>query len=86
MDFAIDVQLAQAARDKLRNLRAEVDDEEAFMMCHTLGISNELQNRKWANAGKVAEMGGCLAPTGPILSVLPPKGIFSRMKWRDLVF
>ena len=31
VDLAIDVQLAQAARDQLRHLAAEVDDEEAVM-------------------------------------------------------
>jgi hypothetical protein len=31
VDFAIDVQLAQAARDQLRHLAAEVDDEKAVM-------------------------------------------------------
>jgi hypothetical protein len=36
VDFAIDVQFPQAARDELRDLRAEVDDEEAFMLCHGL--------------------------------------------------
>ncbi len=34
MDFAIDVQLAQATRDKLRHLAAEVDDEKALMIGH----------------------------------------------------
>ncbi len=34
MDFAIDVQLAQAARDQLRHLGAEVDDEKALMLGH----------------------------------------------------
>ena len=31
MDLAIDVQLAQATRDQLRHLAAEVDDEKAVM-------------------------------------------------------
>ena len=32
VDFAIDVQLAQAARDQLGHLAAEVDDEKAVMV------------------------------------------------------
>ena len=39
MDFAIDVQLAQAARNQLRHLAAKVDDEKAVMwmlLCHGL--------------------------------------------------
>ena len=31
MDFAIDIQLSQAARDKLRDLRTKVDDQKAVM-------------------------------------------------------
>jgi hypothetical protein len=31
MDFAIDVQLAQATRNQLRHLAAEVDDEKAVV-------------------------------------------------------
>ncbi len=34
MDFAIDVQLSQAARDQLRYLAAEVDDQKAVMCFH----------------------------------------------------
>ena len=34
MNFAIDVQFPQAARDQLRYLRAEVDDEKAIMLGH----------------------------------------------------
>jgi hypothetical protein len=34
MDFAIDVQLSQAARDQLRHLGTEVDDEKAVMLGH----------------------------------------------------
>ena len=36
MNFAINIQLAQATRDKLRNLRTKVDDKEAIMLCHGL--------------------------------------------------
>ncbi|OIQ75598.1 hypothetical protein GALL_427340 [mine drainage metagenome] len=38
MNFAIDVQFPQAARDQLRHLRAEVDDQKAVMLCHVRGI------------------------------------------------
>ena len=34
VDFAVDVQLAQAARDQLRHLAAEVDDQKAVMLGH----------------------------------------------------
>ena len=32
MDLAVDMQLAQAARDQLRHLAAEVDDEQTLVM------------------------------------------------------
>ena len=31
MDFAVDIQLAQAARDELRDLGPEIDDEKALV-------------------------------------------------------
>jgi hypothetical protein len=34
MNFAVNVQLAQATRDELRHLRAEIDDEKAVMLGH----------------------------------------------------
>jgi hypothetical protein len=34
MDFAVDIQLSQPARDKLGDLAAEVDDEKAVMLGH----------------------------------------------------
>ena len=46
MNLAIDIQLAQAARDKLGDLRPEVDDEKAFMLCHGAGIGRSGGVRK----------------------------------------
>ena len=34
MNFAVNVQLAQATRDELRHLRAEIDDKKAVMLGH----------------------------------------------------
>jgi hypothetical protein len=37
VDLAIDVQLAQAARDQLRHLAAEVDDQKAVVLVMAAG-------------------------------------------------
>jgi hypothetical protein len=37
MDLAVDAQLAQAPRDQLRDLAAEVDDQKAVMLGHATG-------------------------------------------------
>jgi tetratricopeptide (TPR) repeat protein len=42
VDLAIDVQLAQAAGDQLRDLAAEIDDQQAFVMCQLLMNDLEL--------------------------------------------
>jgi hypothetical protein len=34
VNFAIDVQFPQAPRNQLRNLRAEVDDQQAFVVLY----------------------------------------------------
>jgi hypothetical protein len=36
MDFAIDIQLAQAPRDQLRHLGSEIDDQKFVMLGHGL--------------------------------------------------
>jgi len=46
VDFAIDVQLAQAAGDQLRHLAAEIDDQKAVMMGHGRGIGPKAVPRK----------------------------------------
>jgi hypothetical protein len=38
MDLGIDVELAQAARDQLRHLAAEIDDEAELMAGHGAGL------------------------------------------------
>jgi hypothetical protein len=55
MDFAIDVQLAQAARNQLRHLAAEVDDKQTVMLDHSCGIWGRAALRKGARRGQ----GGC---------------------------
>ena len=54
VDFAIDVQLAQAAGNQLGDLAAEVDDKKAVMGClaHTLPIFAQPCACKWAIAGR----------------------------------
>jgi hypothetical protein len=48
VDFAIDVQLAQAARNQLRDLAAKVDDEKAVVgcLCHARAIGQRRGFRK----------------------------------------
>ena len=46
VDFAVNLQLTQAARDQLRHLRTEVDDKEALMLGHACGIGPRPLNRK----------------------------------------
>ena len=38
MNFAIDIQLAQATRNKLRYLATEIDDKKLFFGCHVWGL------------------------------------------------
>jgi len=44
VNFAIDVQLPQTPRDQLRYLGAEVDDEEAVVMCHGQLLTGLFEN------------------------------------------
>ncbi|MPL73681.1 hypothetical protein SDC9_19487 [bioreactor metagenome] len=59
MDFAIDVELAQAARNQLRDLGAEVDDEEALMLGHVRGIGGDFAKSKSAGAPPPHPRGIC---------------------------
>ena len=63
VDFAIDVQFAQAARDELRHLRAEVDDEEKVVAHHAGGLNPCPPPAQGARGGWRA--GGCLPPAPP---------------------
>ena len=55
MNFTIDVQLAQAARNQLRHLAAEVDDKQTVMLDHSCAIWGRAALRKGARRGQ----GGC---------------------------
>ena len=46
VNLAIDIQLAQAARDQLGDLRAEVDDEQTVVMGHGCGINRPMPRCK----------------------------------------
>ena len=62
MDFAIDVQLAQAPRDQLRHLAAEIDDQKAVVMlgyhARCLGRSRAPFKRQRAVRGRAAAVSG----------------------------
>ena len=59
VDFAIDVELAQAAGDQLRDLAAEIDDQQAFVMAGGIG-----HMRHGRGIGRV--------PDGRKMRVVPP--------------
>ncbi len=72
VDFAIDVQLAQAAGNKLRYLAAEVDDQKAVMGClaHARCLDASFVRCKRGNrlrrAGTFHARRPCRRPTGPV--------------------
>ncbi len=47
MDFAIDAGLAHAPRDQLRDLRAEIDDEDE-VMAHPVHVAEGAPSRNGA--------------------------------------
>ena len=54
VDLAIDVELAQAARDELRHLGAEIDDEKAVMLGHgrRIGRSPGRRKHRWLSPSR----------------------------------
>ena len=56
VDFAIDVQFAQAARDQLRHLAAEIYDQQAVMGC----LAHALRHRPEAGIAQETRRAGAM--------------------------
>ena len=52
VDFAVDIQLAQATGDELRHLASEVDDKEAIMLGHAAALGGPRPARKRLGAAQ----------------------------------
>ena len=59
VNFAVNIQLAQAARDKLRHLAAKVDDQKPVMLRHRRGIGKSVQNCKGCTRGQAGKLSIC---------------------------
>ncbi len=67
MNLAVDVQLAQASRNQLRYLAAEIDDQKAVMLGHPRGIAagGALRKGRWRAAPH--------RPAGAVLNAQHPR-------------
>ncbi len=71
VDLAIDVQLAQAARDQLGDLAAEVDDEKALMRGAGHGAFLRCGNCRRKPAGPLEVTQSAACPGAPGMSLFP---------------